>query len=99
MPEQTNEKPILPLEVETQQTTEVLYFFNYAKKGRLTIASDHLLVGKGTQAAAVRKEDLREATWLTDGFLGLDLSYWNGDSWHTLALPFGVQNGLPVRDL
>lgn len=99
MPEAVLKKQIQPLEVETRQSTDLLFLFTYAKRGSLTIASDHLLVGKGTHAVEIRKEELREATYQADGFLGLDLSYCSGDQWKKLPLPYGVQQSLPVRDI
>lgn len=99
MPEQEIRQPLRPLEVETRQRTELLYFFTYQKRGALAIASDHLVVGKGNNAVRVGREGLREATYRIDGFLGHDVLFEDDGKWRDLPLPYGVQQSLPVRDI
>ncbi len=99
MPEREPSQPLLPLEVETWPSTDLFFLFTSAKRGALTIASDHLVIGKGNDTVAIRKEELREATNKSDGFLGFDLQYKCGSRWHDFPLPYGVQHGLPVRDI
>jgi hypothetical protein len=99
MPEPGIRQPLRPLEVETRQRTELLYFLTYQKRGALTIASDHLVVGKGNSAVSVGRDGLIEATYRIDGFLGHDVWFEDDGKWRDLPLPYGVQQGHPVRDI
>lgn len=99
MPEQESERVLVPLAVQTRRPGWFFGLMPRVSNGDLTLGADYLVVREGRKLIRISMEEISEAACESVGFFDDKLKLKHEGSWRSVFLPYGVQSGIPVRDV
>lgn len=99
MPEPESERVLVPLAVQTRRPGWFFGLMPRVSKGDLTLGSDYLEVREGRRLIRITMQEISEAACESVGLFDYELKLKHEGVWRSVFLPYGVQSGLPVRDV